>query len=557
MSASHHRAGPTSAPKGSRRPSGCSMPPCSSIRSTSRRDARGAGSRCGSRSGCRRGARSSDRRPDHGGRHAGSDGRRPPRRPPARRPCSGRPTSGRGSTPTSRRRARSGCRRPRPSPRPCRSGGSGRCRRRAAARRATRWCSGFSSAAGTAAVKVHSKLIGSTSFGASAEPHDPERLEHLVADRPGLEPLHVGRQPPARPHRPLLRAPAHARVGVEHAAVRVLAHPEAELDRAVLAAPPSRRPSRSTTGPTAPPCANVSVIWWWNVSSAGTSGPSVVMRVLCPRLIGHGAGCGGGVARRAGRGGHRRGRRHRPRHRRRAGRVRRPGGDLGARRGARAARRPTRSAAWPAPPTCATRTRSTPRSPRTIDALGTPTILVNNAGGTFHVAAARHRAEGLGRADPRPTSRTCCCARSGSAGRWSPPGTGGSIVNITSIEGTRAAPGYAAYARRQGRRRQPHEDRRAGAGPARDPRELPRPRRHDDRGPHGDRPARLRGAASPTWCRWAGPATSTRWPAPRCSCASALSSYVTGQTIHVDGGTAAAGGWYHHPDDGHYVLGSG
>jgi NAD(P)-dependent dehydrogenase (short-subunit alcohol dehydrogenase family) len=37
--------------------------------------------------------------------------------------------------------------------------------------------------------------------------------------------------------------------------------------------------------------------------------------------------------------------------------------------------------------------------------------------------------------------------------------------------------------------------------------------------------------------------------------ASALSSYVTGQTIHVDGGTAAGGGWYHHPDDGRYILG--
>ncbi|CAN5166274.1 hypothetical protein BH09ACT8_BH09ACT8_09830 [soil metagenome] len=37
--------------------------------------------------------------------------------------------------------------------------------------------------------------------------------------------------------------------------------------------------------------------------------------------------------------------------------------------------------------------------------------------------------------------------------------------------------------------------------------------------------------------------------------ASALSSYVTGQTLHVDGGTAASAGWYHHPDDGHYVLG--
>jgi 3-oxoacyl-[acyl-carrier protein] reductase len=37
--------------------------------------------------------------------------------------------------------------------------------------------------------------------------------------------------------------------------------------------------------------------------------------------------------------------------------------------------------------------------------------------------------------------------------------------------------------------------------------------------------------------------------------ASNLSSYVTGQTLHVDGGTAASAGWYHHPDDGHYVLG--
>jgi NAD(P)-dependent dehydrogenase (short-subunit alcohol dehydrogenase family) len=37
--------------------------------------------------------------------------------------------------------------------------------------------------------------------------------------------------------------------------------------------------------------------------------------------------------------------------------------------------------------------------------------------------------------------------------------------------------------------------------------------------------------------------------------ASDLSAYVTGQTLHVDGGTHAAGGWYHHPETGHYVLG--
>lgn len=39
--------------------------------------------------------------------------------------------------------------------------------------------------------------------------------------------------------------------------------------------------------------------------------------------------------------------------------------------------------------------------------------------------------------------------------------------------------------------------------------------------------------------------------------ASDLSSYLTGQTIHVDGGAHAAGGWYPHPNTGAYTLGSG
>ena len=37
--------------------------------------------------------------------------------------------------------------------------------------------------------------------------------------------------------------------------------------------------------------------------------------------------------------------------------------------------------------------------------------------------------------------------------------------------------------------------------------------------------------------------------------ASDMASYITGQTIHVDGGTHAAGGWYHHPETGEYSLG--
>ena len=37
--------------------------------------------------------------------------------------------------------------------------------------------------------------------------------------------------------------------------------------------------------------------------------------------------------------------------------------------------------------------------------------------------------------------------------------------------------------------------------------------------------------------------------------ASDLSRYVTGETLHVDGGTHASAGWYHHPEIGNYVYG--
>jgi 3-oxoacyl-[acyl-carrier protein] reductase len=37
--------------------------------------------------------------------------------------------------------------------------------------------------------------------------------------------------------------------------------------------------------------------------------------------------------------------------------------------------------------------------------------------------------------------------------------------------------------------------------------------------------------------------------------ASDMSSYITGQTIHVDGGSQASGGWYRNPETGEYILG--
>ena len=37
--------------------------------------------------------------------------------------------------------------------------------------------------------------------------------------------------------------------------------------------------------------------------------------------------------------------------------------------------------------------------------------------------------------------------------------------------------------------------------------------------------------------------------------ASDMSTYLTGQTLHVDGGTHTASGWYHDPQTGEYRLG--
>ena len=70
----------------------------------------------------------------------------------------------------------------------------------------------------------------------------------------------------------------------------------------------------------------------------------------------------------------------------------------------------------------------------------------------------------------------------------------------------------------------------------------------------GGGPARGRGALRPH--RPDGPARPRRRDG-RCGGVPGrgLSSYVTGQTIHVDGGTQASSGWYHHPDTGAYVLG--
>jgi 3-oxoacyl-[acyl-carrier protein] reductase len=82
---------------------------------------------------------------------------------------------------------------------------------------------------------------------------------------------------------------------------------------------------------------------------------------------------------------------------------------------------------------------------RTTAELGPVSILVNNAGGVFFsslLETSENGFDALYRANLRQV--IVCTQRV--ARSMVETGSGGSIINITSIEGVRAAPGYAAYA---------------------------------------------------------------------------------------------------------------
>jgi NAD(P)-dependent dehydrogenase (short-subunit alcohol dehydrogenase family) len=189
---------------------------------------------------------------------------------------------------------------------------------------------------------------------------------------------------------------------------------------------------------------------------------------------------------------------------------------------------------------------------RTIADLGAPTILVNNAGGVFHSALLDTSPNGWDALIRANLSHVLLCTQR-VARAMRDARVGGSIVNVTSIEGLRAAPGYAAYAAAK-----------AGVLNLTKTAAL-------ELAPIGIRVNALAPDAILTEGLMALVPDSidhlgAMVPMGRAGevdelagaavfLASDLAGYVTGQVLGVDGGTGAAGGWYPHPDDGHYILG--
>jgi len=177
--------------------------------------------------------------------------------------------------------------------------------------------------------------------------------------------------------------------------------------------------------------------------------------------------------------------------------------------------------------------------------------LVNVAGGTFHAPFVDTTPKGWD-ALIRANLGTVLSACSLAVARMRDGGRGGSIVNITTIEAHRAAPGYAVYAA-------------AKAGVEQFARTLA-----VEVAPYGIRvnniapdyvptPGLERLAESDTELtdevlRIGIPMGRAGVPSDVSHCvvflASALSSYVTGSTLHPDGGTYASSGWFNWPETG-------
>jgi len=195
------------------------------------------------------------------------------------------------------------------------------------------------------------------------------------------------------------------------------------------------------------------------------------------------------------------------------------------------------------------------------DAFGRLDVLVNVVGGTFRSAFTDVSAKGRD-ALVRTNFTWVADAIGRAAPRMAAGGRGGSIITITSIEAHRAAPGYAVYAAMKAA--VTHLTRTlavelGGAGVRVNcvaPDFVPTAGLAGVAGRAGSAGRRAAAAGDGTdpgdWLTI--PLRRKGELADVSNCvlflASELSSYITGTTLHPDGGALAMSGWMHWPDDG-------
>lgn len=177
--------------------------------------------------------------------------------------------------------------------------------------------------------------------------------------------------------------------------------------------------------------------------------------------------------------------------------------------------------------------------------------LVNVVGGTFRAPFVDTTPKGwdaLLRTNLLHVLHACSLA----APRMRAGGRGGSIINLTTIEAHRAAPGFAVYAAAKAAVEQFARTLAVELGP--DGIRVNNVAPDCTPTPNAARLSRAGMTTSPASARAAIPMGRVGVLTDVSGCAvflaSALSSYVTGTTLHPDGGTFASSGWFNWPDSG-------
>jgi NAD(P)-dependent dehydrogenase (short-subunit alcohol dehydrogenase family) len=177
-----------------------------------------------------------------------------------------------------------------------------------------------------------------------------------------------------------------------------------------------------------------------------------------------------------------------------------------------------------------------------IDRFGRIDVLVNNAGGTFASPFTDVSPKGESMLVAENFTQVTHLIR-----RAVPVmPAGGSIINITSIEAHQAAPGFAIYAAMKAAVASLTKSLALELAPrgirvnAIAPDALPSPGEQGARDQLLADPVGFDPTFLPPWGRFGGPDDAAR---SALFLAGGMAGFITGVTLHVDGGNHAAGGW--------------